>query len=84
VRCITTSDTSGFKQATGNHKGFHKEDEMISVKYEGVGKKKKHAASIGFNIPCSEPANYIKLEQKEQENLLIQLTPSFMGKHFHV
>ena len=75
VRCITTPDTTGSSKNTTNppkkHKSFHKEDEMLTVLYDGVAKKTKHAKTLEFSIPCIEMTNYIKLEKKEEENVLI-------------
>ncbi len=44
---------------------------MLTVLYDGVGKKTKHAKTLEFNIPCIEMTNYIKLDSKEQEKVLI-------------
>ena len=75
VRCITTPDTTGSSKNTTNppkkHKSFHKEDEMLTVLYDGVAKKTKHAKTLEFSIPRIEMTNYIKLEKKEEENVLI-------------
>lgn len=71
VRCITTPDTTSTSKTSKKHKSFHKEDEMLTVLYDGVGKKTKHAKTLEFNIPCIEMTNYIKLDSKEQEKVLI-------------